>query len=107
MTLYHNKEQDVKSDKWVSGKLKIREHFEKLYTFSHCGFNLTVVSASASALLSLTNCRNAAARLLAGIKWKKNINQQNVFEVSPRRQGVVEGLGVRVATTSACMVAGS
>lgn len=37
-------------------------------TFSHWGFNEIVVSASASALLSLTRCRNAAARLLANNK---------------------------------------
>lgn len=33
-------------------------------TFSHWGFSVIVVSASASALLSLTRCRNAADRLL-------------------------------------------
>lgn len=41
----------------------------KFVTFSHCGFNVIVVSASASALLSLTRWRNAAARLLKNQKY--------------------------------------
>lgn len=46
--------------------LTLRKDEEKKHlTFSHWGFNLIVMSASSRALLSLSNCSNAAARLLS------------------------------------------
>jgi hypothetical protein len=47
----------------VQTLLTLRKVEEDL-TFSHSGFNLIVISASSRALLSLSNCSNAAARLL-------------------------------------------
>ena len=47
-------------------------------TFSHLGFNVIVVSASARALLSLTNCRNAAARLLK--KWNNQYERRFIIQ---------------------------